>query len=229
MNLTVLDDFVNLFYPKTCFGCGAPLVSEEHMLCLPCLAALPFTDYHNFNDNKVANVFMGRVHFQRAAALLHFYKGGRVQQLLHHLKYSHQPELGVYLGAMAAQYYQPVGFFKTVDFLVPIPLHPKKLAKRGYNQSEEIVKGMHYITNVPIMDKLIRTENNATQTRKGRFDRWLNVETVFAVQNPKALENKHLLLVDDVLTTGSTIEAAATKLLAINGVRLSMLTLATAD
>ncbi len=229
MNVNALDDFVNLFYPKTCFGCGAPLLGGEHMLCIPCLAALPFTDYHNFNDNKVANVFMGRVPFQRAAALLHFYKGGRVQQLLHHLKYNNQPELGVYLGEMAAQNYQPVGFFKTVDFLAPIPLHPKKMDKRGYNQSEEIVKGVSKITGVPIATNLIRTENNATQTRKGRFDRWLNVETVFEVQYPTELENKHILLVDDVLTTGSTIEAAATKLLAVNGVRLSMLTLATAD
>ncbi len=173
---------------------------------------------------------MGRVPFKMASSLLHFYKGGKTQELLHQLKYKDQPELGVYLGNLAAQYYQKVGFFEQVDVLIPIPLHPEKLAKRGYNQAEQLAIGISSATKLPVYSEAIRRVTaTSTQTKKSRFERWLNVESVFEVAQSDQLENKHLLLVDDVLTTGATLEACAVKLLAVNGVNLSMFTLAHAE
>lgn len=226
----IVDDFINLFYPNTCFACATPLLNGETMICLPCLAHLPYTDYHVFLDNKVSRTFMGRVPFKMAASLLHFHKKGKTQALLHQLKYKNQPNLGVYLGNLAANYYDKVGFFNSIDAILPIPLHPKKLAKRGYNQAAVIAQGISEVIEKPVLENtLLRTINTSTQTKKSRFERWQNVETVFEVSQPNLLINKHLLLVDDVLTTGATIEACAVKLLAIKGVTLSMFTLAYAE
>ncbi len=223
----IVDDFLSLFYPASCFACQAPLVSGEEMLCVSCIAHLPYTDYHHFTENKVADSFAGRVPLVQATSFLHFYKGGKTQAILHQLKYRNQPELGVFLGKMAARKYETTGFFKRIDGIIPIPLHPKKRAKRGYNQAEQLAKGIAVSTQKPLWPQnLVRTTNTTTQTRKSRFARWLNVETVFEVRDMTELKGKHLLIVDDVLTTGATIEAAATKLLAVNGVSLSVFTLA---
>jgi ComF family protein len=226
----IVDDFVNLFYPTTCFACSTPLVSGEEKLCISCLATLPYTDYHVLKENKVARTFVGRVPFEDAASLLHFYKGGKTQALLHQLKYKNQPELGIYLGKLAATYYKEEGFFQHIQGLLPVPLHPDKLAKRGYNQATQLAKGMACIWGIPVIENaLVRTTATSTQTKKNRFERWLNVETVFEISNSSSLAHKHLLLIDDVLTTGATLEACAVKLLAVNGVNLSMFTLAHAE
>jgi ComF family protein len=225
----VIENLINLFYPQTCAACETPLLGAEKQLCLDCLASLPIATYKEHANNRLSNVFMGRVPFKKVNAYLHFYKGGLTQKILHQLKYKNNPSLGAYLGHMLAEHYDQNDFLKGIDCIMPIPLHPKKLKKRGYNQSEYLANGISEQSGIPVNHALKRVEYSETQTRKNRYERWLNVETVFTVESPESLKGKHILLIDDVLTTGATLEAAALPLLTIKDVDLSALTLATAD
>jgi len=222
-----LQDFISLFYPQICLGCKQPLVKNEKLLCLSCLLNLPQTNFHKLRDNKIEKIFTGRFPFQKATAFLYFAKGGIVQSILHHLKYKNFPEIGVMMGEITGRQLKKDNFFNDIDFLVPVPLHPNKKKKRGYNQSEVICQGIKKATGTKLStDNLVRSTFSETQTRKSRFDRWLNVEKIFAVQNPENFTNKHILLIDDVVTTGSTVEACATKLSTIENIKVSLLTLA---
>lgn len=218
-------NLLNLCYPASCAGCKQPLVEKEKILCTKCLLELPRTDFNLAASNPVSDSFLGRNLIDKAAAYLHFEKGGMVQNMLHQLKYNNQPEVGVFLGEMAA--YEWASFFKGTELLVPVPLHPKKLKKRGYNQAEMVAQGISQATGIPYdAENLIRTQFTETQTLKGRFDRWLNVKTVFQLQNPTAFRGKKLMLIDDVLTTGSTMEGCLSVLEGISGAKLSVFTLA---
>ena len=219
------ESLLNLCYPSSCAGCRQPLVDKEEILCANCLLDLPRTDFHLAASNPVSDSFLGRNPIDKASAYLHFEKGGMVQNMLHQLKYNNQPEVGVFLGRMAG--YELAPFFEDIDLLIPVPLHPKKLKKRGYNQAEQVARGISEATNISYDgENLMRTEFTETQTLKGRFDRWLNVKTVFQLQNPSALSEKKLLLVDDVLTTGSTMEGCLSVLEGISGAKLSAFALA---
>ena len=227
--MDLFDDLVALFYPRLCAGCNTSLVKGEEVLCLNCLADLPRTNYHLIDENPVSQQFIGRVQLELATSFCHFDKGGRLQHLLHQLKYKGNREVGRKMGMLFGYDLIQSALYANIDAILPVPLHPKKERKRGFNQSVEICKGLSEAMNRPlILGNLVRVVHTASQTRKGRFERWENVSGIFSVKNSNPLTGKHLLLVDDVVTTGATIEACCTPLLAIPGVKVSIATLATA-
>ncbi len=227
--MTYFDDLISLFYPRLCAGCATSLVKGEEVLCLNCMADLPRTNYHLNDENPVFQIFMGRVNITLATSFCHFDKGGRVQHLLHELKYKGNSEVGHKMGILFGYDLMKDTLFQDIDAIIPVPLHPKKEKKRGYNQSYEICKGLSESMNRPIITgNLVRAIHTASQTRKGRFERWENVSGIFNVNNSVSLTGKHLLLVDDVVTTGATLEACCEPLLQIPGVRVSIATLASA-
>lgn len=225
----ILNDLLNLFFPKLCMICQTPLIGGEEHICLKCLCDLPRTGYDFLQENPVTYLFAGKVPVYRATAFLHYEKGGHVQQLIHSLKYHDNREIGFRLGRMAGLRYGKAILSEGPDVLLPVPLHPKKKRQRGYNQSEWIARGLNSILKLPVdTTSLRRVKETETQTRKLVYERWQNVQNIFAVTDAKALEGKHILLIDDVITTGSTIGACAEALLTVPGVRVSVVVMAIA-
>lgn len=221
------NDLIKLLFPNICQACGDALHKQEDVICFSCLYKLPKTGFHLHDENPVSRVFWGRVDLNAASSFLFFSKGGKVQHLIHSLKYKGNQETGVYLGNLFGTDLQKSELFKNVDLVIPVPLHPKKQHKRGFNQSVSIAKGIGKAMKIPVItDKLIRIIHTSTQTKKSRDSRWDNVKNAFKVLEASSLENKHVLLVDDVLTTGATLESCARCLLEIPGVRVSVATLA---
>lgn len=212
--MPILNDLLNLFFPDLCLSCKNRLVGGEQFICIACLDRLPRTNYHNVKDNKLEQLFAGRFPFRRAAAFAHFVKGGTLQGVIHDLKYNNNPKLGVYLGKLCAKEIRNSSFITHIDYLIPIPLHPKREKQRGYNQALMIAEGISSETKIPVLSTALeRVVNNKSQTQKSRFERWSNTADVFGVQHPEILKEKHILLVDDVITTGSTIESCAKTIL----------------
>ncbi len=227
--MLLLDDLISLFYPRLCAGCNTSLLRGEEVLCLNCLADLPRTNYHQQEDNPVFQQFIGRVPVELATSFCRFDKGGHLQHLLHQLKYKGNLEVGQKMGLLFGYDLIQSPLYQNIDLIIPVPLHPKKERKRGFNQSTEICKGLSVAMQRPLIcGNLIRVVHTASQTRKGRFERWENVSGIFSVKNGPELAGKHLLLVDDVVTTGATLEACCIPLLMIPGVQVSIATLACA-
>lgn len=223
-------ELINICYPKACLACSEPLLSREEMICTHCLLALPRSDFHLWKENPVVRKFLGRCPVERGAAFLRFHKWGRVQQILYQLKYQDRPEVGVFMGRLAAHEMREIGFFEGIDRIIPVPLHPRKYKLRGYNQAEVLARGLSDGTGIPLdTHSLQRSHFSDSQTSKGRFERWLNVQTVFALSESPALRQQHVLIVDDVLTTGATMESCMLKLLEVSGLRVSVFTLAAAQ
>jgi ComF family protein len=219
----MIFDILSLLLPRTCPACGKPLKEWEKCLCLTCHAELPVTRFHEDPDNPLAEVFWGRVRLEQAVAWFYFRKGSAYQDVMHKLKYEDRPDIGVNLGLEFGWHLKHGSGFIRPDAVIPVPLHPKKQRKRGYNQSAEIAKGLSKALGTTlILKNLVRIVHTSTQTRKSRFDRYTNVTGKFILRNPSGLENLHLLLVDDVVTTGATLEACAEVLLAVPGVRVSV-------
>jgi len=230
LSRTYLADFVALLFPQLCAGCGESLMANENVICTPCRYSLPVTNFHLQPDNSVARQFWGKVNLQAAYALYYFTKGGKVQNLVHNLKYKGMQQVGYITGNIAAEKLIRNEIFYSVDVIIPVPLHKKRLKQRGYNQSTCFAEGLAQKLNAVVDDKsLVRTQATETQTKKGRFTRFENMQEVFAVINPEKLVNKHVLLVDDIVTTGSTLEACAIELLKIEGLKLSIATIAYAE
>jgi len=226
----MINDFISLIFPQVCASCGKSLYKNEHSICTYCSYHLPKTNYHTDNANPVAKIFWGRINIYSAAAYYNFGKGGKVQHLVHQLKYRGQKEIGVTLGKFYGYDLRKSDAFNTVETVIPVPLHPKKKKKRGYNQSECFAEGLAESMNAKTdFTTLFRATDSETQTRKSRFNRWKNVETIFQLKDVKLLEGKHILLVDDVVTTGATLEACAQTLLRIPGVKVSIATIAFAS
>jgi ComF family protein len=222
-------DFFNLMYPDLCLVCGENLMKTEQHLCLSCLHGIPKTNFHLQNDNPIEKRFWGKVAVYRCTAFFFFQKGSPFQKLLHCLKYKGNKEIGELLGKYAACDLIDSSDFSTVDVIIPVPLHPKKYKTRGYNQSEWIGKGLSEILQKPQnITSLIRVKENTTQTKKSVFERYENTEGIFELKDKELLEGKHVLLVDDVLTTGSTLEACIQSLQKVNGIKVSVFTLALA-
>ncbi len=223
-----LHDIENLLFPKICTACGISLNSQEDTLCISCLYKLPRTNFHKIKRNPVSQKFEGRMPINAGFSFLFFHKGNLSQTLLHQLKYKGREDLGERLGAMFAhdliksEYEGP-------DVLIPLPLHPAKYALRGYNQCDSIAKGMTKYLKIPVEGNAVkRVVANPTQTRKARFDRWLNVAHIFEVAEPQKILGRHVLLIDDVITTGSTLEACGRCLLEAGAKEISIATLASA-
>ena len=226
----LLDNIFSMFYPRLCAGCGNALRQNEELLCLHCLLHLPETHYHQQERNPLQDIFAGRVPVREVASLMFYHKGSIAQNILHQLKYKGKKEIGRYLGRYYGQQLRQEARFRSVDCILPIPLHPRKQRKRGYNQSEWIAMGLSEGMGIPYRnDVLVRTHFTDTQTKKSRFNRWENVKEVFAVQNPEIIRYQHVLVCDDVLTTGATMEAAIQHLIEVEGVTVSVVTLATAS
>jgi len=227
--MSYLSDFIALFYPNYCLSCNNSLIKGEKCLCLQCLAKLPKTDFHLQKDNPVEMLFGGRVPIFRATAFYFFHKEGIIQHLIHQLKYKGRREIGNYLGLLFGLALLESEDFQSIDIILPIPLHPHKRKKRGYNQSEficgGIAKGMKKEYNYNL---LVRTMDTKTQTKKSRYNRWENVSQIFKVLQPEKLEGKHILLVDDVVTTGATLEATVQALLEVPNTKISIACLACA-
>lgn len=224
--LRYAEDFFSLFFPQLCSGCGKNLFKNESVICTDCIYNLPYTNYHLDAENQVAKQFWGRVPFNSAGAFLHFLKGSRVQNLMHQLKYNNKPEVAFKLGEMYGTQVASSAPFKGIDVIIPVPLHPAKQKKRGYNQSEYLAQGLSHSLNIQVNRNLYRNVFTETQTRKSRFVRSENMKDVFVVSEQQDLENTHVLLVDDVVTTGATLEACALELLKIKGLELSIATIA---
>lgn len=225
----IIEDFFNLFYPKLCAACGAHLLQQEELVCTQCLYNLPKTNYHRIEENPVEQVFWGRAEIAAATAYFFFEKDSRFAKIIHQLKYRGMKEIGIEMGRIFGAELKETSRFNEVDLIIPVPLHWKKQKKRGYNQSELIASGIAESMGKPIdTDILYRAVETETQTRKSRYRRWENVENIFRVRSADKITGKHILLVDDVITTGSTLESCATTLLKEKNTKVSVATLAMA-
>lgn len=225
----IKDSFLHLLFPHVCTGCGSDLLSEESMLCMRCIDAMPETNFELHPNNPVEKIFWGRLPVINATAQFYFTKESLMQHLMHQFKYKGNKELGLQLGRIMGDQLQRSNRFKA-DALIPLPLFPEKEKRRGYNQATLLCEGMAENMNIPVLDKvIIRPQHTETQTKKGRVERWKNMEGKFVLANPDVICNKHVLLVDDVVTTGATLEACGIELLQAENVRLSIATLCVAS
>jgi ComF family protein len=222
-----INDFVSLFFPKTCVVCGSSLFKNEAVICSRCFLRLPETNFHKYKENEVTQVFWGRIPLEAGTSLYYYKKGGSVQHLLHQFKYKGHREIGNYVGKYYGSHLKESPHFQSVDVIIPIPLHQKKLKTRGFNQAEQFATGLGQSMGVEVdAGNVIRNVETSTQTRKGRYKRWENVSEIFSVTQPFKLENKYILLVDDVITTGATMEACLQTLHKVNGARLGVASMA---
>lgn len=226
----IADDFLSLFLPRPCLSCGLNLVRGEEILCTGCLLSMARTDFHNSRDNMLEQAFWGRCIIERAAAFSVYNRGSRIRSLIHLLKYRGRKDVGRMLGRLYGSVLAGSGFMDGIDMILPVPLDPARERKRGYNQSQCIAEGLGEYSRVPVRsDILFRTGKSGSQTKSGRYERWENVEGLFAVRKADAIKGRHLIVVDDVITTGSTIEACVNALHEAGDVRVSVVALAVAQ
>ena len=226
----MLNSVINLFFPKVCYACHALLNDNEFDVCTHCRNDLPVTNFHFNKDDSVLKIFYGRVKVEHATALLRFEKKGIVQQLIHGLKYKGQQDIGVFLGDWLGGELSSVKEYQDIDLVIPVPLHDKKLRKRGYNQvakfAQQIAAALHveYVDNV-----LLKITNTESQVLKKRLARWSHNDELFTLQNKNLIANKHVLLVDDLITTGATMEACISVLKQAKNVKISIAAMAIAQ
>ena len=227
--MSLIYDFISLLFPRICAACGNNLLKQEEIICISCEFHLPRTNFHLSPDNPVSRLFWGKVPLETAASYLYFNKGSNVQRLIHQLKYKGRKDIGIKLGRQYGQDLRVSPFFHSIQMIIPVPLHTKRLKKRGYNQSEQFAIGLGESMKIPVDPYAIyRKKETETQTNKSRFKRWQNVTEVFEVKKSNSLEMKHILLVDDVITTGATLESCILTLGSIRGIRISVVTIAVA-
>lgn len=223
------DDFVSLLFPRLCYACRNHLMRNEKLICTECYVLMPRTNYHLDENNPVAQLFWGRCKIEKAAAFSFYNRGSRIRNLIHNLKYNGVKEIGYELGRIYGSDLQDSGFISGIDVIIPVPLHPSKKRQRGFNQADLISEGISDAAGVPVdMTTLERKVVTETQTRRSRYERWMNVEGIFSVNDTLKITGKHILLVDDVITTGSTLESCVNELLKTEGVRVSVAALAVA-
>ncbi len=226
----IFADTLHLFYPHICTGCGSDLLQKDQLLCLKCINELPHTGFAPFANNPVEKYFRGRLPLTAAHSEFYFSKGSLIQQLIHQLKYKGNTGIGAFLGELMGHSLLKSDRFNSIDALIPLPLYADKEQQRGYNQAAVICEGLSAVLNIPtLIGNVTRERYTETQTRKHRTERWENVHQSFAVKNSQALKDKHLLLVDDVVTTGATLEACGAVILQTTNARLSIATLALAS
>jgi ComF family protein len=225
--LSLVSAFTHLFFPHTCCGCGSDLLPEGTLFCVHCLAAMPFTGFEQYVGNPVENIFRGRAVIHAAAAHLYFTRHAAVQRSLHQFKYRGRKEIGRYFGKSMGLALKRAGRFSSCELVLPLPLHVSREKERGYNQAAVLAEGISELLQIPLVTgALERVSGTATQTHKNRVGRWQNMANKFRISDPALVAGKHVLLVDDVITTGSTMDACAQVLLSQEGLSLSIAALA---
>ena len=226
----MVRDIFQLLFPLKCPACGKSLFPSEKSICTRCLYYLPRTQYHLTKNNPVARLFWGRVKLTSASSFLRFSPNGRVQRLIHHIKYGKGIESAAMLGELYGKDLSLSNSFNLIDLIIPVPLHPRKEKKRGFNQSQIFAQGIAKSLGKPLDSSLvIRSNDTETQTKKSRIARWFNVGDAFRVEKELQLMGKHVLLVDDMVTTGATLEACANKILSVPGTSVSIATIAVSE
>lgn len=222
-----VHNLFNLFYPNNCVCCHQNLLDQEKIICIDCRIDLPFVDNGDFKSNQLTQTLEGRVLIENGASFLYYHPTGKVKQLMHQLKYKNNQEVGTFLGNWFAYTLLESKKFTRIDYIIPVPLHQKKLRKRGYNQLTKLGESFSRVLQIPFLeDVLTRNSANKTQTGKKRLERFTNVDTKFSLSKANIINNKHLLLIDDVITTGATLEACSKELLKADNVKISMATIA---
>lgn len=221
----VFRNFVNLIFPDNCVVCNTNLTKTEDIVCTKCLHSIPLTNFHLLENNQVCRIFWGRVKIKNAMAYLRYSKGSRWSSLLYDLKYNGKQEIGTVFGKQIGKQLKKSPLYEGIDAIVPVPLHKRRKRSRGYNQSLLIAKGIAQVLEKPVLEPLERIVYTKTQTKKTRVDRWQNVENIFRLKDAKKIEGKHLLLVDDVVTTGATLESCASQLLKAKHTQISIATI----
>jgi ComF family protein len=220
-------DITNLFYPEVCLICDKTLTEHEVHTCLACRIDLPITGFSAKDANEVEISFYGRVALQNATSLFFYNRKGNVQKLIHQLKYKNQQKIGFFLGEWMGADILESNRFKNIDYIVPVPMHPKKLKKRGYNQVTSFGKGLAKKMNIPFVEnQLISVSKTKTQTFKSRLERSTRIDEKFQLINDHIFQDKHLLLIDDVITTGATLEACCIPLMQVENIKISIATIA---
>jgi len=222
-----LEDFLHLFFPHNCIGCGTDILNNEDALCVHCLTQLPETGFLSKAGNPVEKIFYGRLPIQHAGSAFYFNKGSLLQHLIIQLKYRANQTAGMYLGKILGNLIREANRFDDIDVIVPLPLNEKKLFTRGYNQASLLAKGIAEVLQKPVIENAVeRIQFTETQTHKNRITRWQTMEGAFKVVNESLLKNKHILLVDDIVTTGTTLESCSNAVLQAENTKLSICTLA---
>jgi len=225
--MDILHDFLTIFFPKICLICRREVEEKKQLICFPCLSDLPLTNFSYLPENRLKNSFVGRIPVRSATSLVYFHKKGVVQKLMHQLKYQNKQEIGSFFGNWLGEEMFRSQRFKHVDVIIPVPLHPEKQKERGYNQVTTFAERLAVKLGVELRsDLLIKTSVSKTQTLKNRKERTMNKENEFRLLESDFLEDKHLLLVDDIITSGSTLEACWAQLRSVKGIRISLASMA---
>jgi ComF family protein len=219
----VAGDFISLLFPRVCQCCGDHLVRNEDVICTSCLIDIPLTGFHSRRDNDLEKSLWGRCYVERAAAWAWYQKGSRVQTLIHRFKYRGITSIGTYIGKLYGAVLAESGFLNGIDLIIPVPLHPSKKRKRGFNQSEIIAEAISEVSGIEFEPGVLRrVVKTSSQTSRSRMERWKNVEDIFDLVPGMLKPETHVLLVDDVITTGSTIEACVNCLKRLPDVKVSV-------
>jgi ComF family protein len=223
----IIPSLSHLFFPHTCVGCGSDLISENQLLCLDCIGHLPLTNFALHADNPAEKIFWGRATISSVTCQYYFTKNSILQNILHEFKYKGKKQIGLYFGKIMGDALSKSDRFNSVEAIVPLPLFITREKSRGYNQAAILAEGISSVMNLPILrNAMVRAVSTSTQTKKNRIERWQNISGKFELKDKESIENKHVLLVDDVMTTGATLDACANELLLVNGVTVSIATLA---
>ena len=209
-----IDALVKLFYPRPCYACNNNEIDNDEMICMECLYKLPYTTFESMEDNPTEKLFWGRISTSFACSIFYFEKENVLQNIIHQIKYKNEKELGIFMGKLMGLKINDLIKAHNIDFMIPMPIHPKKEKKRGYNQATLLCKGINSINKLDYMENaIVKIQHTETQTKKSRIERWRNVEQVFYVPNPHVILGKNILIIDDVITTGASTEACGQILL----------------
>lgn len=225
----IASALLDMLFPRICPVCDTVLTSHEKHICTRCLIDIPITRFHTEKFNPMEQLFAGKILIERASGFFFYEKGNPYANIIHDIKYRNQPQLGRFVARIYAKQLASCNYFDDIDYIIPVPLHSRKLRKRGYNQSEAIAQGFADVFNIPVLtDVIIATRNHESQTAKGIYERWLNTQGIFEAQNTLPIEGKHVLIVDDVVTTGATLLSAASSIANISGIKISLATIGVA-